>query len=51
MTGYWGAGKAKHSLHEKYLIHKENTQIHKEMTETFRSSRPDVLCKNVLLEI
>ena len=32
-------------------IHKENNQIHKEMTETLRSSRPDVLCKKVFLEI
>ena len=32
-------------------MHKENSQIHKEMTETLRSNRPDVFCKKVFLEI
>ena len=32
-------------------MHKENSQIHKEMTETLRNSRPDVFCKKVFLEI
>ena len=32
-------------------MHKENSQIHKEMTETLRNNRPDVFCKKVFLEI